>query len=115
MNFDELGEKLGEEIEKKVKSKKGITKEITDAAEIKEILGAVSGEVPALIKNIFSAIYDPEIATNYGKGIVALHEQLTGQGLPEDMVREIIMNFSKSFDIVGKALRSNISIDSDDD
>lgn len=114
MNFDELGEKLGEEIEKKVKSK-GKTREITDAAEIKEILGAVSGEVPALIKNIFSAIYDPEIATNYGKGIVALHEQLTGQGLPEDMVREIIMNFSKSFDIVGKTLKSSISKNSDDD
>ena len=114
MNFDELGEKLGEEIEKKVKSK-GKTREITDAAEIKEILSAVSGEVPALIKNIFSAIYDPEIATNYGKGIVALHEQLTGKGLPDDMVREIIMNFSKSFDIVGKALKSNISINSDDD
>ncbi len=114
MNFDELGEKLGEEIEKKVKSK-GKSKEITDAAEIKELLGAVSGEVPALIKNIFSAIYDPEIATNYGKGIVALHEQLTGQGLPEDMVREIIMNFSKSFDIVGKALKSNINVRSDDD
>lgn len=114
MNFDELGEKLGEEIEKKVKSK-GKTREITDAAEIKELLGAVSGEVPALIKNIFSAIYDPEIATNYGKGIVALHQQLSDQGLPEDMVREIVMNFSKSFDIVGKAMKDGVKVRSDDD
>ena len=114
MNFDELGEKLGEEIEKKVKSK-GKSKEFSDAAEIKEILGAVSGEVPALIKNIFSAIYDPEIATNYGKGIVALHKQLSDQGLPEDMVREIVMNFSKSFDILGKTMKDGINIRTDDD
>ena len=112
MNIDELGDKLGEEIEKKVKKGKSKEKDM-DAEEIKEILGVVATEVPALIKNIFTAIYDPEIASSYGKGIAALYDELKEQGMPEDMVREIVMNFSKSFNI-GKALQ-NVNIRSDND
>ena len=114
MNFEELGEKLGEEIEKKVKSK-GKSKEIEDPEQIKEILRTVSTEIPALIKNVFTAFFDPDIAKNYGKGIVALHDELVNQGLPEDMVKEIVMNFSKSFNIIGNALKSNIKVKSDDE
>ena len=110
MNIDELGEKLGEEIEKKVKKEK---RDKDDPEEIKEILSVVGSEVPSLIRNIFSALYDPDIAANFGQGIAALYEQLTEKGLPEDMVREIVMNFSKSFDIVGNALKSNININKD--
>ena len=111
MNFDELGEKLGEEIEKKVNESKSKDKEMS-AEEIKEILSAVSTEVPDLIKNVFSAIYDPDIATNFGKGIAALYDELKEKGLPEDMVREIVMNFSNSFNLIGNALK-NTKIGSD--
>ncbi len=111
MNIDELGEKLGEEIEKKRKKKI----DSDDPQEIKEILAVVSAEVPSLIRNIFAALYDPDIASNYGKGIVALYEQLKDKGLPEDMVRDIVMNFSKSFDIVGNAMKANLKIDNKDD
>ena len=111
MNIDELGEKLGEEIEKKIKKEK---KGTDDPQEIKEILQVVGTEVPGLIKNIFAALYDPVIASNYGQGIVALYAQLKDKGLPDDMVREIVMNFSKSFDLVGNAMK-NISIDKKDD
>ncbi len=114
MNLDKLGEKLGEEIEKKVKVKKSKSKDIDDPEEIREILGVVATEVPALIKNIFTALYDPEIASSYGQGIVELYAQLKDKGMPEDMVREIVMNFSKSFDIVGNAMK-NIKVSTDDD
>ncbi|GAG00416.1 unnamed protein product [marine sediment metagenome] len=114
MNFEELGEKLGEEIEKKVKSKsKSSGKDSPE--EVKEMLAAVSSEIPALIKNVFSAIFDPDIAANFGKGIVALHEELSNQGLPESMINEIVMNFSKSFNILGNAIQSNVNIRKDDD
>jgi len=113
MNYDELEEKLGEKIEKKIKKdKKGFEPESPE--DIKEILQMVGTEVPSLIKNIFTAIYDPAIASNYGQGIVALFEQLKDKGIPEEMVKEIVMNFSKSFDIVGKAM-SNINIEKDED
>jgi hypothetical protein len=114
MNFEELGEKLGEEIEKKVKSKNSHSSK-DSPEEVKEMLKAVSSEIPSLIKNIFSAIFDPDIAANFGKGIVALHEELSSQGLPEDMIDEIVMNFSKSFNILGNAIQSNINVKKDKD
>ena len=79
------------------------------------MLKAVSSEVPALIKNIFTAIFDPEIAASFGKGIVALHEELTNQGLPEEMINEIVLNFSKSFNILGNAIQSNVNVRKDND
>ena len=104
MDINELGDKLNEEIEKEVKKAK--KKSTSDAEEIKEILGVVSTQVPNLLKNIFGSIYDPSIAENYGKGIGSLYKELQEQGLPEDMVREIVLNFSKSFDVLGTAMKS---------
>ncbi len=104
MDINELGDKLSEEIEKEVKKAK--SKSSSDAEEVKEMLGVVSKQVPDLVKNIFGAIYDPSIAENYGKGIGSLYKELQEQGLPEDMVREIVLNFSKSFDVMGSALKS---------
>ena len=101
MNFDE-------EIDKKDKKKVKINTDGDDPEEIREILQVVSTEVPALVKNIFTALYDPEIAENFGKGVGALYKQLKEQGLPEDMIKEIVMNFSESFNIVGKALDSEM-------
>ena len=114
MNFEELGEKLGEEIEKKVKSKNK-SSSMDSPEEIKEMLQAVSSEIPSLIKNIFSAIFDPDIAKNYGKGIAALYEELTTQGLPEDMINSIVKEFTKSFNILGNAVRSSVNVNKDDD
>ena len=108
MNINELGDKLSEEIEKEVKK----SKDKSDAAEIKEILGVVSTEVPELVSNVFKAIYDPAIAGNYAKGIGALYQELSEQGLPEDMIREIVLNFSKSFDVIGNAMKT-IDFDTD--
>ncbi len=107
MNFENTEEK----------DKKGFKKKMdisidgkTDAAELKEILGTVSSEIPDLIRNILSAIFDPTIAENYGKGIGTLYKQLQEEGLPEEMVEKIVMNFSKTFDVIGSAMK-NIDID----
>jgi hypothetical protein len=107
LDINELGDKLSEEIEKEVKKSKDKS---SDAAEVKEILGVVSSEVPELVSNIFKAIYDPAIAGNYAKGVGSLYKELTEQGLPEDMIREIVLNFSKSFDVLGNAMK-NIDFD----
>ncbi|MCG3221598.1 MAG: hypothetical protein H7641_09490, partial [Candidatus Heimdallarchaeota archaeon] len=63
-------------------------------------------EVPDLIRNIFQSIYDPSIAENYGKGIGALYKELQEQGLPDEMINEIVLNFSKSFDVLGNAMKA---------
>ncbi|MHA1302782.1 MAG: hypothetical protein ACTSQE_06010 [Candidatus Heimdallarchaeaceae archaeon] len=91
--------------EKKI-VKKIETKNMTDAEEVKEILSVVSTEVPALIKNIFSSLYSAEMAVEYGKGIGQLYQQLKDQGLPEDMIRDIVMKYADSINIIGEAVRS---------
>jgi hypothetical protein len=103
LNIDEFGDKLNEKIEKEIKKSKGKS---SDAAEVKEILGVVSTEVPDLIRNIFQSIYDPSIAENYGKGIGSLYKELQEQGLPDEMIKEIVLNFSKSFDVLGSAMKA---------
>ncbi|MFW9852456.1 MAG: hypothetical protein ACFFDS_05915 [Candidatus Thorarchaeota archaeon] len=104
MDINEFGDKLSEEIDKEIKKAK--KKSSSDAEEVREILGVVSTQVPDLLKNIFGSIYDPSIAVNYGKGIGSLYKELQEQGLPEEMVREIVLNFSKSFDFMGTAMKS---------
>ncbi|NPD88273.1 MAG: hypothetical protein HGN29_06100 [Asgard group archaeon] len=95
-----MNEKIENEVKKSKKDKS------SDAAEVKEMLGVVSTEIPDLIKNIFQSIYDPSIAGNYAKGIGSLYQELKDQGLPEDMIREIVLNFSKSFDLLGNAMKT---------
>ena len=107
MDFEQHEEEEEEITKKKMNIK--MDKQ-TDAEEIKEILGAVSTEVPDLIRNVFSAIFDPTIAENYGKGIGALYRQLKEEGIPEDMIDTIVMNFSDTFNIVGNAMK-NIDVD----
>ena len=99
-----------EEPKEKTKRKTKSSSDQPDAQEIKEMLSAVSTEIPDLIRNIFSAIFDPTIAENYGKGIGALYRQLKEENIPEDMVDQIVMNFSDTFNIVGNAMK-NIDVD----
>ena len=98
VEFDEKDDK---------KKKRKFNADGDDPEEVREILQVVSTEVPALVKNIFSALYDPSIAQNFGKGVGALYKELKEQGLPDEMINDIVMNFSESFNIVGKALDSD--------
>jgi len=100
----EQKEEIIMENEKKFEMKKG--KRNTEAEEVKEILSVVSTEVPALIKNIFSSLYSADIAQEYGKGVGQLYKQLKEQGLPEDMIREIVMRYASSINIIGDAIKS---------
>ncbi len=72
-----------------------------DADEVREILQAVSTEIPDLIKGIFTALYSSETAMEYGKGIGSLYKELKEQGLPEEMVRKIISDFASNVNILG--------------
>ncbi|MHA1730234.1 MAG: hypothetical protein ACTSWY_16105 [Promethearchaeota archaeon] len=89
---------MNEEIPKKEK--------IPEAEEIKGILSAVSTEVPGLIKNIFASLYSSDIAAEYGKGIGQLYKELKEQGLPEDMIRKVVMEYASSINVLGNVLKS---------
>lgn len=95
---------------KVIKLNEGKTEKKTDAAEVKEILGVVSKEIPALIKGVFSSLYSSEIAIEYGKGIGAVYKELKEQGLPEDMIKDIVLKYAKSINVLGDAINISDSI-----
>lgn len=86
------------------KVKKSTDKE--DIEMLKEVLSTVSTEVPVMIDRIFKSLYNPELATEYGKGIGALYKELENQGMPQDMIKDIVLKFSQSINIVGDAVSS---------
>ncbi len=97
-DFEEENEDFEEDYEEKMK----------DVGELKEILQAVSTEIPDLIKGIFGSLYSSEIAIEYGKGVGSLYKELKDQGLPEEMIRKIISDFTSNVNILG-----NIKVNKD--
>ncbi len=68
-------------------------KKMTDAEEIREILTAVSDSIPQLISSLFESIFNEKSATNLAISIGTLYSKLKEQGLPEDMIREIVNKY----------------------
>lgn len=93
--FNDEEEIIDEEFEEDVEEK------MKDVSELKEILQAVSTEIPDLIKGIFGSLYSSEIAIEYGKGVGTLYKELRNQGLPEEMIRKIISDFTSNVNILG--------------
>lgn len=86
-----------------------------DAEEIKEILGAVSTEVPTLIKSIIAAVFSEEAGKNMGKAAAAFYKELKEGGMPDDvavkMTEDYISVFTSLSDIMKKAGRGGINLD----
>jgi len=101
--------------EKEKKKEKSFTietdKDEIPVEEIRELLGVVNKEIPGLIKGLFSALYSAETAEQYAQGIGTIYKTLTDQGLPEEMVREMVNKYADSINIIGKSLQ-NIDIGS---
>jgi len=79
--------------------------------DIKELLTVVNKELPALIKGLFGSLYDAETAQQYAKGIAIIYKELTEQGLPKEMVEQLVMKYSDSINLIGSAMK-NIKVES---
>ena len=80
---------------------------VRDAEEIKEILGAVSTEIPTLIKSIIAAVFSEEAGKNMGKAAAAFYKELKEGGMPDavavKMTEDYISVFTSLSDIMKKA------------
>ena len=65
-------------------------KQERDAEEVREVLTAVSETLPNLIRSLFDSIFSEEAASKLAISIGTLYSKLKEQGLPEDMIREIV-------------------------
>jgi len=76
-----------------------------EAEEVKEILGAVSTEVPALIKNILASIFSEEAGRNMGKAAAAFYKELKDGGMPNDVALKMTEDYMSTFTNLGNILK----------
>jgi hypothetical protein len=73
---------------------------------IKEILGVVSSEIPAMIKSILSSVFSEEAGRNMGKAAAAYYKELKDGGLPEPIAVRMTEEYMRTFTSLGDMLRS---------
>ncbi|HVP92612.1 MAG TPA: hypothetical protein VMS94_02590 [Acidobacteriota bacterium] len=86
--------------EKKEKSPK------EEAEEVKEILSAVSTQVPALIKSLLASVFSEEAGRNMGKAAAAYYKELKESGMPEDVAVKMTEDYMKTFTSLGSLLQN---------
>ncbi len=86
---------MSEEKEKRTKK---------DAEEVKEVLGVVSKEIPALIKGIVGSIFSEEAGRDMGKAAAAFYKELKGAGFPEETAVKMTENYLGTFTSLGSLM-----------
>jgi hypothetical protein len=76
-----------------------------DAQELKEILGAVSTEIPTLLKSILSSVFSEEAGKSMGKAAAAYYKELKNGGLPEPVAVKLTEDYMRTFTSMGDMLR----------
>ena len=87
----------------------GKEKEEKDAEELKEILGVVSKEVPALIRSIIGSVFSEEAGKDMGKAAAAFYKELKQGGMPEDTAVKMTENYMSVFTSLGDVMRRAVS------
>ncbi len=81
------------------------------AKEVSDILDAVSGKVPKLLKGIVDAFYSPEAGANMGKSVGAFYSSLVEAGIPAEdalkMAKDYMISISKLSDMVSDSVKNN--------
>ena len=77
-----------------------------EAEHVKEILGVVSTEIPAMIKSILSSVFSEEAGRNMGKAAAAYYKELKNGGLPEQVAVKMTEDYMQTFTSLGDMLRS---------
>jgi hypothetical protein len=75
------------------------------AEEVKEILSAVSTQVPGLIKNILASVFSEEAGMNMGKAAAAYYKELIKGGMPEQVSVKMTEDYMKTFTNLGEMMK----------
>jgi hypothetical protein len=71
-----------------------------DAQEIADILDAVSGRVPVLLRSVLDQLYSPEAGRRMGQAIGAFYRELVEAGIPADRALQLAEDYSSPFSMV---------------
>ena len=76
-----------------------------EAEEVRQILSAVSTEVPALIKSIIGAVFSEEAGRNMGRAAGAFYKELKDSGMPDDVAVKMTEDYIGVFTSLGDILK----------
>jgi len=96
-------------IEEKEKKTEHTHSHVTDAEEVKEILGVVSKELPELIKGLISSVFSEEAGREMGKAAAAFYKQLKEAGMPEETAVRMTEDYMGTFTSLGSMIK-NVTI-----
>lgn len=82
-------------------------RERTDAEDVKEVLGAISTEIPSLIKSVLSSVFSEEAGTSMGKAATAYYKELKDGGLPEQVAVKMTEDYMRTFTSIGDMLKNS--------
>jgi len=88
---------------------KGMNEEKKDVEELKEVLGVVSKEVPALIKGIIGSLFSEESGRDIGKAAAAFYKELKEAGIPEETAVRMTENYVSAFTSLGDLMKKAVS------
>ena len=77
-----------------------------EAEEVKEILSAVSTQVPALIKSVLASVFSEEAGRSMGKAAAAYFKELKESGMPGDVAVKMTEDYMKTFTSLGSMLQN---------
>ncbi len=77
----------------------------TEAEEVREILGVVSREVPALVKGILGSVFSEEAGRDLGKAAAAFYKELKNAGLPDEIAVKMTEDYMGTFTSLGDLLK----------
>jgi hypothetical protein len=76
-----------------------------EAEEVRQILSAVSTEVPALIKSIIGAVFSEEAGRSMGRAAAAFYKELKESGIPDDVAVRMTENYVGVFTSLSDLLK----------
>jgi hypothetical protein len=80
-----------------------------EAEEVKEILGVVSTQIPALIRGVVGAVFSEEAGKDMGRAAGAFYKELRESGMPEDVAVKMTQNYIGVFTSLGDMLKEAVS------
>jgi len=84
-------------------------KHMGEAEEVKEILGVVSTQIPALIRGVVGAVFSEEAGKDMGRAAGAFYKELRESGMPEDVAVKMTQNYIGVFTSLGDMLKEAVS------
>lgn len=76
-----------------------------EAEEVRQILSAVSTEVPALIKSIIGAVFSEEAGRNMGRATATFYKELKDSGMPDNVAVKMTQDYIGVFTSLGDILK----------